>query len=274
MTSIFVTLESSAAIATNSSYSSDDFTTEYYQSIVLPADDNTLWGVGLYRAAIWNTIPNVSATSYNNNAFSYSPDGGVTTVNVVIPEGTYSYEDINNYLHQVMFDNGDFGGTALNPIYAITLVPNYQTLRVEFVITAPPTGDPNPGPYEVTLVNNFADFIGFTPQVLSGPGTYTGTFAPDVTSGVNQVSINLDVIKASAAFGPNGKSAQILYVYTPDVPPGGLIDLNPNNPVFLEVDARQIKKIRCYFLDSQGREVDFRGEDNTITLEFKKFKRI
>ena len=46
------------------------------------------------------------ATYYNNNTLKYSHDSGTTWTTITLPNGNYSYSDINAYIQQILQNNG------------------------------------------------------------------------------------------------------------------------------------------------------------------------
>lgn len=262
----FVVIESKIAIIQKPNQTSDDFILEIPEGINLHQTDKSYWQVGLFHASIWNTIPNISS-NYGNQNWEYSPDNGVTWFPHVVPEGTYSIEDLNDYIHSVMFSAGHYGGSPLLPQYAIEILPNYQTSRVTIKINLPVAPDPGVG-YQFRLLANLTQLLGFSvPADIAV--TTIGDIRADITMGVNQISINADVVDSEAGLNSGGSGSNIIHVYLPDKAPGSLLSIQPYSILWLPLNQERIKKIHVYFRDSLNRPVDFRGEDVVITLVFR-----
>ena len=273
MNTTLVTLDSKTAVALSAANRSSNFVTPFYRGLFLPRERDTYWAVALQRANIWNSNPNVSATTWGNATWDYSHDNGVTWNGpYIIPEGTYSVDDINEYVHSIMFANGHYGGSVTVPLYGIEIIPNFNTLRTEIRINPPSPPDPGTG-YQFQLFDFMTTLLGFSaPQIVVA--TVNGDQKVDITMGVDQISIRVDLVDSGASFGGDGNHSDSVYVFQFDVRPGALQDINPNNLTFLRVRSEEIKNVRCYLTDSRGRELNLRGEDIVITLLFKKFKLI
>ena len=68
---------------------------------VLKVDPNMNHEIGVDRLSMTYSWHNIS-TSYKNNKIKYSTDSGQTWKTVTFVDGMYSYNDINEYLHQHM----------------------------------------------------------------------------------------------------------------------------------------------------------------------------
>src|SRR5688572_31949303 len=70
------------------------------------------------------SFANLDAT---NNHLRYSPDSGVTWVDVNVPEGCYEITDINDYLQRIMKENEHYDTVNEQP--NVSIEPNSNTLK-------------------------------------------------------------------------------------------------------------------------------------------------
>ena len=102
--------------------------------------DIALADLSLYYS--WYSI----SQAQNNNRFSIQfPSGsGNSTLNITIPDGTYSVGDLNNYLQFFFFSNGLYiqNSTTGTIAYYIQFVENPTAYRVQLISYALPTSLP------------------------------------------------------------------------------------------------------------------------------------
>ena len=63
---------------------------------------NKSYEIALVNLETYYSFPNITT---ENNHFSYSPDRGEVWYHVLIPEGSYDIEDINEFIQQKMKQN-------------------------------------------------------------------------------------------------------------------------------------------------------------------------
>jgi len=87
---------------------------------------NKSYEIALVYLETYYSFPNITT---DNNGFSYSPDptGGIC-YHMLIPEGSYDVEDINNFIQQKMKQNGHDSNITLstntNTIKAVLIIKN------------------------------------------------------------------------------------------------------------------------------------------------------
>src|SRR5688572_11109073 len=91
---------------------------------LIELDAGKKYEMSLLNLETYFSFPNIDAT---NNHLRYSPDGGVTWVNVNIPEGCYEITDINDYLQRTMKENGHYDVANAQP--NVSIEPNTNTLK-------------------------------------------------------------------------------------------------------------------------------------------------
>ena len=99
----------------------DDFTVRF--DPVLSLDSNMIHELAVDRLSMTYSWHNVS-TTYKNNVVRYSPDSGTSWETITFEDGMYSYEDINDYVHQYMTEKGHKTGDAY-PINISLILSTY-----------------------------------------------------------------------------------------------------------------------------------------------------
>jgi hypothetical protein len=103
-----------------------DFTTIYGTPIKLDGK----YQVALVNLEAYYSVPNIDP---NNNKLKYSHDGGVSWHTILIPEGSYKLDDINQAIEQQIKQNNHYDKVHNQSF--ITLSPNTSTLKSIMEIT-------------------------------------------------------------------------------------------------------------------------------------------
>lgn len=121
----------------------------------------------------WHNI----TSDYNNNSLKYSPDNVTTWKTVTFPNGMYSYDDLNDYLPQIMKKNNHFTNVNGEDEYDINLDFVLSTYKVIIELT---------NNYHVDLrENKLGELIGFDHKILKS--TEEGRHLPNITNSVKNI---------------------------------------------------------------------------------------
>jgi hypothetical protein len=115
-----------------------------YRSNYLNLDPSKNYSIALLSYSLWNSLYNVIDNVNNNIRYSYNG----TNFGLVIPEGSYGINAINDWLTSRLIDNGHSGT-------GITIVGNLNTLRVDVTL------EPNFGFDFLTINNNLRFLLGY-----------------------------------------------------------------------------------------------------------------
>ena len=61
--------------------------------------------IALINLETYFSFPNIDRS---NNCFSYSPSASASWLDIIIPEGSYHVEDVNEFIYRQMRKNGDY----------------------------------------------------------------------------------------------------------------------------------------------------------------------
>jgi hypothetical protein len=217
------------------------------------------WSVALVSWSGFNTIPNISATLYNNAIFSYSNGG--PTINVTFPTGIYSITQINALIGASLLANTFLAND-------IVFTPNTSTGKIVITLAAGFTWD--------MTTSNFYQLMGFelSQAPITGAASITSNLQGNLNNGITAFYLRSDIVMDSAI---NGRQSDVLAIYQPNVPVGKSITLDIRNPIYLRCKTnQQIQSMRLYVTDDQGRPVDYNGSDYKTngTVWGVEFKRI
>ena len=231
--------------------------------IVVPASAADV-EVGLIKASIWNTSPNVSP-AFANNVFSYTttvaPAG---TYQVVLPEGLFSLSGLSAYLSGAFTNNGHpsglfiFGGLEATQQTAVVFSKAGDT--VDFSVPGSIgalLGFPTSGPGSVIT----APLDGY--RALS-PNSATFNRVNSYVIGSDRFVRGLNV-NGEQLFGAVG-----------NVPitaaPGSQINFDPRQIVWVPADELRgapIVRPRFTLRDQDGRPTPTGGEDWSFVIEIR-----
>lgn len=205
---------------------SEDFTVEFHRPLGLKR-------LALQSFSMWNSWNNVGG---DNNQFMYFD--GVTWTTVTIPEGNYTFKELNDYL-SIYF------GVEDPPIKL-----DVRMARQRFVLKLAEN-------YKVDFSpSKLHEILGFEPRVYDQPQT-EAKFVANISKGIDNIHIHCDVIEG-AQLGQH--SSEILYSFTPRHPPGSQIAMEFERPIFFRVKKDYVSKIRMRVTDQNGNAINLNGQ--------------
>ena len=186
----------------------------------------------------------------NNNKMKYTHDGGTSWETITFADGMYSYEDINDYVHQYMVKEGH----ATKNTYPINILFVLSSYRVIIEL------DNN---YQLDLRNTeFGDLIGFNKKLIIQ--TEYSDRLPNITNTVELINIHSNIITNSIL---SGYSNNLLAVTpTNNLTRSYSFKYEPRRLLFNEVSTLNIDEMRFYITDAIGRPIDLNGIDWFMTL--------
>ena len=75
---------------------------------------------------------------------------------------------------------------------------------------------------------------------------------------INSILVNIDIVSGSYVIG---STQQTIYSFFPDVSPGYKIIENPHSLLYLQITSDTIHSITIWLTDSNGNELNLRGEN-------------
>ena len=252
--SILLTSDSSSFKGVNPS----NFYTPFSQPTTLPENAE----LALVSAKIWYSYYNIKSI-YHNNTFRYY--NGSSYVDIVIPDGNYQLFQLNSYIQGQMKANGDYD--SVNDAFYVSLDPNYSTLRCKLTITA----DGVSAGYKVDFTSTGLGTDDQLREILGfDDGEYDesteGQHQVDITRGVNSIQIHVDIVSGSIE---DGRSSNIVWSFTPDLPPGSLISIQPASRIYLPCNYTTVSGFQVWLTDQQGRAIDLNDNPTAYTFHIR-----
>ena len=193
-------------------------------------------------------------SSYGNNTIKYTHDGS-TWQTITFSDGMYSYQDIEDFIHQYMDKKShhttDSKGAKK---YSINLTFILSTYRILIELD---------GDYQLDLRGtNFGDLIGFEKKLLTK--TQYGTRLPNITKSIDSLNINVDAIKDSVVNGVNTNT--IAVIPTDNLARSFPFTFEPRRTLYCPVSSNYISAIRITVTDSVSQPIDLNGIDWFMSL--------
>ncbi len=230
------------------------FDVQYKNAIVIPSHSWDIT-VELVQAQIWWSARNVHGDENpleKNNLFRLEVDGDAV-YDVEIDPGLYNVSDLNSAVNNALINEGLTSGLVIlsadRATGKILLTLTTANLQVEWVSMS------------------FFALVGFNESQLVPNGGFTsGVFSelgPNIAnfSDISSFLVHTNLVQGGIPLGDieNQTIANVQIT----VPPGGLINYQPNNPIRLNAPHLRgtvISENSFYVTDQLNRPVDFGGE--------------
>ena len=162
----------------------DNFTIKFDPVMHLDTEMNHELAVD--RVSMTYSWHNINA-EYCNKTIKYSKDNGSTWKTITFVDGMYSYDDLSDYINQVITDNDDQPSN------------NRIGIKIYFVLTSYHVVVELGNQWQLDIRNStFGDLIGFDPKILT---TSYSTKLPNITNSVDSLHINCDIVTDSITDG-------------------------------------------------------------------------
>ena len=215
----------------------------------LKLDPNMKHELAVDRVMMIYSWHNVS-DQYENNKIKYSSDNGNTWQTITFVDGMYSYDDLNDYIHQYMAKKNH----KTQNKYNINILFVLSSYRVVIEI------DNN---YILDLRNTeFVSLLGFDKKIITQ--TEYSARLPNITNSVDKINIHSDIITNSIVSGSDDNMLAI--IPTDNLTRSLPFKFEPRGLLFNEVSKININEMRFYITDSLSRPIDLNGIDWFMTL--------
>ena len=244
--------------------------------------------VALASVKMFNSQFNINDVEYGNNTFSIIvPTGSTTsTINITLPNGYYSYLDLNNYIQSKLIAAGAYliDGSGNNVFY-IKMQANstYYSCQVDLLST--PTSlpasytRPSSGLYslsgtglpstayapQIVFPANFNSIVGFSVGTYPSAQTTTSqSILSNITPQINPVSCYL--IRCNLVNNIYSQPPDILFSFSSGgTTIGQSIDVKVNQFAWIDIPDQTKSYIEIIITDQFGRFVKF--QDNQIVIQ-------
>ena len=231
--------------------------------------------LGIYYS--WRNI----TAGMGNNSFQYKFNR--TVYDVVIPDGFYTIDDLNNFLQYIMEKNGhciyDDEG---EPAFYISFNANLIYYQVSFTLTRVPTTLPVgfTNPNNISLSGLLPELIfsnsNFNKLLGINIGTYPTTANTPVvgnaysfnSQNVAQISpVTTVLVSCNLVFNNNNNlNRHIFYQFTPNSTYGSYMTFQVPYLIWYEVSAGNYDNIEMQFSDQDGNPLNLIDTNITATV--------
>ncbi len=256
-----------------------------YTMTFVDGDAIAVMSLFLYRS--W---PNI-LQYWNNTTFSYTFNGsgtGTGTIDVTLPDGNYSVDYLNQFLHLQMYENGQYLLDDTNtPVYYMKIEENpvyyKELLTCTPVPDTLPSGWSNPASFALTGLtpqlnfdsSNFYKILGFDKNTSYPASDSLTTVYQTLSPNIPQVdpviscSLNCNLVNSGSLNTPS--VSQSIYQFSPadSVPYGGQIVIEPNNLRFFTLKSGTYNSMIFTFTDENGQPLQMVDPDVVLVCQFK-----
>jgi len=226
----------------------EDFTIKF--DPVMQLDSKMNHELAVDRVSMTYSWHNIN-DHYGNKAIKYSKGGGTSWKNIDFVDGMYNYDDLSEYINDVITDNGDQPNN------------NGLSIKIFFVLSSYRVVVELGNQRRLDIRNSsFGDLIGFEPQILRK--TSYSTKLPNITNSVDSLHINCDIVTDSITDGHYSNT--IAVIPTDNLTRSYPFSFEPRRALFSPVSKTTISEIRITVTDPTGRSIDLNGIDWYMSL--------
>ena len=202
------------------------------------------------RVSMTYSWHNINA-EYGNKTIKYSKDNGSTWKTITFVDGLYSYDDLSDYINQVITDNDDQPSN------------NRVGVKIYFVLSSYRVVVELGNQWQLDIRNStFGDLIGFEPKILTTTG-YSSKL-PNITNSVDSLHVNCDIVTDSITDGHYSNT--LVVIPTDNLTRSYPFTFEPKRALFSPISKTIIGEIRITLTDSQGRPINLNGVDWYMNL--------
>ena len=215
-------------------------------------DNKNDYEVALITLETYYSFPNIDRSK---NCSTYLPNLDPLWFDIIIPEGSYHVEDINEFIQREMRKNNHYDQIS-DKVY-IEISANTNTLKSEMLLK---------NNYEVDFRKDKSinSLLGFDSNLYTS-GFHESENMVNILK-INSMLVNIDVILGSYV---NGSTQATIYSFFPDVFPGYKVIKNPRNLLYLPITAVTIYSITFWLTDRNGNELNLRGENLSMGFHLR-----
>jgi len=202
------------------------------------------------RVSMTYSWHNINA-EYGNKTIKYSKDGGTSWKTINFVDGMYSYDDISDYINNVITDNDDQPSN------------NRVGVKIYFVLTSYRVVVQLGNQWQLDIRNStFGDLIGFDSKILTT--TSYSTKLPNITNSVDSIHVNCDIVTDSITDGRYSNTLAV--IPTDNLTRSYPFTFEPKRALFSPVSKTMISEMRIRLTDSIGRLIDLNSVDWYMSL--------
>ena len=265
-----------------------DGTTNKYTYTFNPSVRFEKASIAIQSISMYYSWFNFHQALYNNTRFTLSfPTGATTqTLNITVPDGFYTIEQLNQYLQSVMIANNLYLVSGGNNVYFFEIITNANAYKVQIDTFLIPTviGSYSYGaggtwgsaglptvtrcPQITIAANGFRDIIGFNAGTYPSVATAQYSKVSDYTPQVTPVS----AIKVLCSALNNKYTSPNTFLGSFNVGQstfGQIIYISPNEFSFIRMQDQSLSNMTITFVDQNNNALPINDTSLIISLLVK-----
>lgn len=250
-----LTFNSDSSVAISSANRPENFTTTLSKPLILPT--NQSYEIALYSLNMSYSWYNIEP-SRNNDLISYY--NGTTWKDISFASGIYSYTDINNYIQDIMFNNGDYTVVSGENVFDINIDFSVSSFLVSISVS---------NGYRLDLVSQaFADLIGFNSGIITE--LQSSVRLPNITNSLENIYVHSSLCQESIV---DGQYSDVIFVFsTANLSRSYAFQKEPTNLLWQPFMGNVVSRVQFYITDYAGRIIDLNGISTSFTVVIRSKK--
>lgn len=229
---------------------------------------NGEWEIALISLNTYNSFPNLKETTVKVGEYIDHP-----SIEINLPEGSYEVSDLEETLNRQILRahlNKKVQDNILprtrkpteHPLLGnkfISLHANKNTLFTELYSRV-----------DITFTPELSKILGFSKTEFAANTVHLSDKLPNI-SNLDVVRIECGIVTGSYV---NNYLSHSLFEFGINVPPGYKINIIAGTPIYLPITVSQISNLVVRFTDQNGKLVNNRGENFSVSLHLRKVKNV
>lgn len=257
--------------------------------------ESPLYNLIVLKLDTFYAINNINQNKFNNGSIEityFAASDDVDQVHTItIPDGIYSFEDWKEeFDRQIdgLFRDVILSADASND-QLVEFTVNENTGKFTMHLNNDPNGDAfNVNTLEVAIPYTLAVMFGlFDLSAVSAPwqenkttivfaksnasgilqSTYQSSFIPQWNMGILALHLECSLSSSSVS---NGETRSVIASFNPRTVPFGRVSYEPENPVHMQINKRNLERITFRLTDQSGNIVEL-NEDMSILMVIRPF---
>lgn len=198
-------------------------------------------------------------TRYSNTSISFTIDG--STEDLIIPNGLYNIQQLNEWLQKELFEAGYYeapsSDNGYETLYPFSIQKESATGRAIIQVD-----DALLGPASITINSALAKMLGFDSSTTFGDG-YHVSDKPSNMEVSRPINIHVDIVDST---WKNEVKSDIISTFLPSMYYGQMMNITPIERKYLPLAVGEISRVGVRFSYSDNTEVVFDRDDVPVVL--------
>ena len=205
------------------------------------------WSMALSHLNMTYSWYNISS-ELKNNELKYSKDSGSNWIKIELPDGVYSYNDLQSYINEEI---GEQNKITFNFLYS------RHKIKIELESS-----------YQLDLSEGeFAKLLGFDKKVITS--SEVGVYKPNITNSIDNVHICVNKIRNFSPIDPLLNDSLFSF-NTGNLRRAYVFEKEPKHLNFISIKDPYFDSMLVYFKDDKGKLINLNGIDWSMKVILRK----